>query len=72
MAKKTTPIITYVEILNRAIHSIEKEIGVWNDRCADFPQAQKEDMLERATRDLRSKLDALKEMYHIETGTDYV
>ena len=72
MAKKTTPIITHTEILNRAIRSIEVEIDDWYEKCEGLPQDQKESMVAMATEDLRAKLDALKTMYRIETGTDFV
>lgn len=71
MAKKTTPIITHTEIINRAIHSVKMEIADWHTKCECLPQPQKDEMLEYSTKDLRSKLDALKEMYRFETGTEY-
>lgn len=71
MAKKPTPIITHTEILNRAIHSIKAEIADWQCKCQAFPQEQQDAFLAQATGDLRAKLEALKEMYRIETGTDY-
>lgn len=71
MAKKATPIITYTEILNRAIRTVEAEIDEWRRRCSGFPQEEREQMFRRATEVLRSKLDALKEMYRIETGVEY-
>lgn len=72
MAKKTTPIITHVEIINRAIHNINMEIADWHAKCEGLLQPQKDEMIEYATRDLRSKLEALKEMYRFETGTEYI
>ena len=72
MAKKTTPIITHTEILVRAIHSIEAEIAEWRTKCEGVPQEQLEAMFSIATAELRNKLDALKQLYLIETGTDYV
>ena len=71
MSKKSTPIITHTEILNRAIMSIKREIAEWNQRCEAFPQEQRDAILAQATGDLSAKLDALKEMYRIETGADY-
>lgn len=69
MARRQTPIITHTEILSRAIRSIDQEIGTWRDRCEGIPDGER--MLADATADLSVKLDALKEMYRIETGTDY-
>lgn len=71
MAKKATPVITHTEILNRAIYSIEAEISDWYHKCECFPQPQKDEMIDFSTKELRAKLAALKEMYRIETGTEY-
>ena len=71
MAKKTTPIITHTEILNRAIRSIEAEIADWSQKCEGLPQAQKDALIAQATEQLRCKLNTLKEMYRIETGMEY-
>lgn len=71
MAKRTPPIITQAEIISRAIISIESEIEEWNNKCATLPQAQRDTMFEAATVELRAKLDTLKILYQIETGTDF-
>ena len=72
MAKKQLePTITHAEIFSRAIQNILDEIKTWEDRCDGLPQEQKEDMVSRATAHLRPKLDALKEMYRFECGSEY-
>ena len=71
MAKKTAPIITHTEIYARAIRHVEAEIDKWRSLCADFPQKEREQMFSASTEELRNKLEALKEMYRIETGVDY-
>lgn len=71
MAKKTTPIITHTEIYARAIKSVEAEIDEWRRRCAGFPQGEREKIFSAATEMLMCKLTSLKEMYRIETGTEY-
>lgn len=71
MAKKTTPIITHTEIYARAIRTIEAEIDEWRRRCAGFPQEERDAMFTASTAELQIKLAALKEMYRIETGTEY-
>lgn len=71
MAKRSKPIITHTEIFSRAIKSVEAEIDEWRRRCAGFPQEEREKMFSAATEELRNKLEALKEMYRIETGADY-
>lgn len=72
MAKKATPIITQAEIISRAIISIEAEIEEWNGKCATLAQEQRDTMFAAATVELRAKLDALKTLYRIETGADFV
>ena len=72
MTKKTTPIITHTEIYARAIRTIEAEIDEWRRRCEGFPQEEREQMFRAATEELRIKLAALKEMYGIEAGVEYV
>lgn len=71
MAKKATPIITHIEILNRAIYSIKAEIDEWRDRCKGLAKEQADSYFDATTKELRAKLDALKTLYRIETGVDY-
>lgn len=72
MAKKTTPVITHTEILVRAIKSIEAEIDEWREKFNGNPDVFMTGMFEIATAELREKLVALKTLYLIETGTDFV
>ena len=72
MAKKTTPVITYSEILVRAIKSIEADIDDWREKFNGNPDVFMTGMFEIATAELREKLVALKTLYRIETGTDFV
>lgn len=67
--KKTTPVITHVEILSRAIRSIEEEIRNQEEVMGDNPKFS--DMLAAYIAEREPKLEALKEMYRIETGNDY-
>lgn len=69
MAKKPTPIITYTEILCRAIRSIEAEIRNQQNYMGGIPEC--ENILRAFAEERTPKLEALKEMYRIETGTDY-
>ena len=71
MAKKTTPIITHTEIIALAIRSIEADIEEWRQKFNGKPDVFMTGMFEIATAELREKLDALKTMYRIETGTDF-
>ena len=70
MAKKTTTIITHTEILSRAIRSIEADIADWHKKCEGLPLAQKDAMEATATKELREKLEILKTLYRIETGSE--
>ena len=67
---KTKPIITNVEILCRAIRSVEDEINAEKARYTGTPGM--ECYLEGVIAELVGKLDALHNLYHIETGTEYV
>jgi hypothetical protein len=71
MKKKSAPVITYTEILNRAINSIQAEVEDWRSKCESFPKDQAEALFTQATAELVSKLEALKQLYAIETGADY-
>ena len=72
MAKKTTPIITYTEILSRAISSVEGDIADRQIICEGLPQDIRAEMFAKSTEELRAKLDALRTLYRIETGTEFV
>ena len=66
---KSTPIITHVEILSRAIRNIEDEIDSQKGLMGDNPEFG--DMLAAYIAERTPKVEALKEMYRIETGNDY-
>lgn len=70
MKTKTNPIITYTEILSRAIRTFEDDIEEWRRKCESFPQEQRDTMFSAATKELTEKLEALKTLYRIETGND--
>lgn len=67
--KNTVPVITHVEILARAIRTIDQEIEDWRSKCDKLPNA--EHLFTDATGELVKKRKALKEMYRIETGGEY-
>ena len=69
MTKRQNPILTHTEILSRAILSIDQEIEVWKARCEGIPDAEK--IITARTAGLDRKRAVLKELYRIETGTDY-
>lgn len=62
-------VITHIEILSRAIRSIEEEIVLQKDLMAGMPEFEK--MLEAYIAERAPKLNALKEMYRIEAGVNY-
>lgn len=66
---KNTPVITHVEILSRAIRSVEDEIRNQEELMGNKPGF--EEMLAAFIAERAPKLEALKEMYRIETGNDY-
>ena len=69
MANKKQPVITHVEILCRAIRSVEEELKSKTAFMGGIPEC--ETALSVFVNEQRQKLDALKEMYRIETGTNY-
>lgn len=66
--KKEVPIITHIEILSRAARSIELEIEDWERKAESLPSSA--EMLDQVTKGLREKLEALRTLYRIETGSD--
>ena len=67
--KKAVPIITHVEILCRAIRSIEDEIRKQEETLGGIPECK--NMLAAYIAEREEKLGVLKEMYRIETGNNY-
>ena len=67
MAKRDQPIITYAEILARAARNFQDEIDIWEKRLKGLLEG--EELLEQSTKELRAKLDAIRTLYHIETGS---
>lgn len=72
MLQKPAPIITHVEIYARAIRNLLDEIEVREGLCKSVCEAERGLIADRLTSDLYPKLDALKDMYLFESGTDYV
>jgi hypothetical protein len=66
--KKEAPIITHTEILSRAARSIELEIEDWERKAESLPGAA--GMLDQVISGLREKLEAVRTLYRIETGSD--
>lgn len=69
MAKKNTPVITHTEILCYAIIHLERELQYKREYYGNIPEC--EPMLNTAVAEIKPKLDALYELYRVETGTEY-
>lgn len=67
--KKPTPIITHTETICYAIYYLEKEVNGWRESLADLPDAEERVSI-ICERQLK-QLDALKQMYLFETGTEF-
>lgn len=67
--KKAIPVITNTEILCYAIRFLQKEVDDMVAYCDGIPE--KEEFLNFFVDQRRPKLEALKMLYRIETGTDY-
>ena len=68
--KKATPIITHTEILCYAIRCLQKEVDDMTAYCEGIES--KAEYLAFFLAERTQKLEALKEMYRMETGTEYV
>lgn len=69
---KTPPVITYKEILCKAIAHFEFEIKEMEQKCASKTKDPiVKQILDSFISERKPKLEALKEMYRLETGTEY-
>ena len=68
--KKNTPIITHTQTLCYAIKHLENEIDNMKKRCEGKPGG--EEFIKMHLEQFGPQLDAIKEMYRIETGVEYV
>lgn len=76
MAKKNTPIISHTEILCLAIQAAARKINEYDDMVNKCVTAEEREFAEFA-RDHNAaiwgpKLAALKELYKIETGKEFI
>lgn len=70
MARRNpAPIITHTEILARAIDSVKREVGTWEEKAQKNPAVSEQ--VKILTDPLLKKLEALETMYIYETGTEY-
>lgn len=75
MATKNTPVITHVEIICLAIQALSRKIHESDERvdlCDNITSREiAAEMRAREQAILKPKMEALKEMYRIETGTNF-
>lgn len=76
MASKTNPIITHTEILCLAIRQLQSDIEDIKRRGESLAEktGNKEmasDIVAQLIAPITPKLEAIKEMYHIETGSNF-
>lgn len=69
MAQNKSISITHTEILARAAQNIEAEIRTWEDKVSGNQEIA--EMAVPMLEPLREKLEAVKTLYQIETGTEY-
>lgn len=72
---KSKPVITHTEILCLAIQAVSRKLHEYDemvDNCDTAAGAEMAASLRDANRDIyKPKLEALKELYRIETGTNF-
>ena len=66
---RNKPIITQTEILVFAIRHLEDEIEDMKKRCEGRQGVQ--EILENFISDREPKIEALKQLYHIQTGSEF-
>lgn len=71
MKKKSSPVLTHVEIICFAIRAIDMDIGNWVKKFEGLPEDYVAEHLEIATADLKAKREALRSLYLMETGYEY-
>ena len=72
MANKKEPIITHTEILCFAIRHLESEIEDIKLRGQNLRKEVADGLVPALIAPLTPKLEALKLLYRVETGTEYV
>lgn len=66
---KNKPIINHTKIICYAILHLQNEIETMRQKCEGKPEA--EELLKHFTEQFDPELEALKELYRIETGVEY-
>lgn len=68
---KNTPVITHTQILCYAMGYLRNEIDILKEKCDSRPDLGA-DFFEQMTITQRNHLKALKRLYCMETGTEWV
>ena len=71
MAKRNAPIITNIEILARAIRSVDEDLRQLEIIGNQIPEEKRHEWLDPQVIPLKEKREALNMLYCIETGLDY-
>ena len=66
--KKPTPVLTYTELLCLAYRALEGETRHWEEAIAELPPEERH--LEEICADQFRKMEAIRALYRLETGTD--
>ena len=62
--------ITQTEIICLAIRALDAEIETWRTKCAKGGEEGKM-IFEKMTAEIRIKRETLRDLYRIQTGTEY-
>lgn len=70
--KKPTPSITYTELLSRAFNDLYREVQSWRDTLMSAtPDApDNEETVKAICAEQLRKMETIRTLYRIETGTD--
>lgn len=73
MAKKrSNPVITHTEILCLAIAQLQNQVQVYTEKARQLPEGHPNiELMEEMAAPLKSKMDAIKTLYMMETGVEY-
>ena len=66
--KKETPILRYTELLCLAYRASEIDVEGWRTACAELPNP--EENLSRICARQLSQMEAIRTIYHLETGSE--
>lgn len=69
--KKPEPVLTHTELLCLAYRTLEQDVRHWEEALEKLPPEEKtEGLLSGICHDQLRKMDAIRTMYRLETGTE--